>query len=400
MIAERKQPDGFPFCIEPQLDPALNLTLPDDGTWVSFLLAGVRASIDGKDVAVSIVDASGAVLVSVDVMVRVRKNADELTDLERDRFLAALAELNGHRSSSGLTRVMENYADAHRLAFGFGIHGALSGPPLFLAWHRVYLLSLERELQLIDPRVTIPYWVFDEPSTRIFVREFMGTTPTGTTVVQFDATNPLLGWRVVQTGPTLIRNSDAASAVQDVDPLLVPLADLLGRTGIDHYGAPPISNNPGHGANSQLERFYHNAAHGAMSGWIGTRASPRDPMFFLLHANVDRAWAEWQLTFDRFDHTQTPSYSLQGVFPGGGSFRKGSYSLDTMWPWSRETGDATPDPQDDWPELFTPLIMQLPTGGNDVATDPITPASVIDYLNVLGTGAPIGACYDDIPFAR
>jgi tyrosinase len=31
----------------------------------------------------------------------------------------------------------------------------------FLPWHRAYLLDLERELQGIDPQVTLPYWRFD-----------------------------------------------------------------------------------------------------------------------------------------------------------------------------------------------------------------------------------------------
>lgn len=40
----------------------------------------------------------------------------------------------------------------------------------------------------------------------------------------------------------------------------------------------------------------HNAAHGYIGGTIGTdRFAFEDPFVFLLHTNVDRLWASWQL---------------------------------------------------------------------------------------------------------
>jgi hypothetical protein len=40
----------------------------------------------------------------------------------------------------------------------------------------------------------------------------------------------------------------------------------------------------------------HNAAHGYIGGTLGDpHASFRDPFVFLLHSNVDRVWASWQL---------------------------------------------------------------------------------------------------------
>ena len=44
----------------------------------------------------------------------------------------------------------------------------------FLPWHRAYLLDLERELQAIDPSVTVPYWRFDQPAPRVFSRYLHG----------------------------------------------------------------------------------------------------------------------------------------------------------------------------------------------------------------------------------
>ena len=38
----------------------------------------------------------------------------------------------------------------------------------FYPWHRAYLLDLERELQNIDPSVSLPYWRFDQPAPGLF----------------------------------------------------------------------------------------------------------------------------------------------------------------------------------------------------------------------------------------
>src|SRR5262249_37332924 len=50
------------------------------------------------------------------------------------------------------------------------------GGPAFLPWHREFLLEFERELQKINPKVTIPYWDFTNPldTAASFAPNFMG----------------------------------------------------------------------------------------------------------------------------------------------------------------------------------------------------------------------------------
>jgi tyrosinase len=36
--------------------------------------------------------------------------------------------------------------------------------------------------------------------------------------------------------------------------------------------------------------------HNAVGGTMSSASSPKDPIFFLHHANIDRLWAEWQTT--------------------------------------------------------------------------------------------------------
>lgn len=400
-----KQGSVPPAAADWQPSDTLQLTLSGSGAWVPFLVAGKSASTDGKDVAIiASEEATGAELGTLDVMVRVRKNADTLSPGERQRFLSALATLNGHNRAVGPSDEILKYAIVHGAAFNYGIHGGGVGNPLFLAWHRAFILSLERELQAIDARVTIPYWRFDRPSSRIFTADFMGTVRGGASVpggtrVQFAAgTNPLAGWRMPGMA-VLVRGSsaqDAEKALQNVFTIdqFLPLASILGGTGIDKYAGI----DPTRGANSRLERVHHNYAHVSFGGGpVTSGESPRDPAFFLLHTNVDRAYAEWQARFGRYDPKLVDTYSHQGSFDTTPVpiVRKSSYALDPMWPWSQDNGATTPGNGDDWPTRGFAFRTVPGFGPNGVPT----PASMIDYMNVLGGTEDIGACYDDLKFA-
>ena len=75
----------------------LALQLPVDGSPVGFLLSGefMKPSRDDGDAVLEAV-VGGQVVAQVAFMVRVRKNAETLTDGERDRFVGALAALNNN----------------------------------------------------------------------------------------------------------------------------------------------------------------------------------------------------------------------------------------------------------------------------------------------------------------
>ena len=381
--------------------PELNLLLPSDGSWVPFLVSGQRPSTNGKDVSITAVSsADGVTLGQIDVMVRVRKNAEDLTTLERGRFLEALARLHGHRRGVGPSDAYEKYARSHGLAFSLGIHRGPDGFPLFLPWHRAFLLSLEREIQEIDPRVTIPYWRFDQDSQRIFIEDFMGAvagpSQPPSNLVRFSANNPLSGWQMATGGP-LVREDNPVTRLQNVFPsfLFETLSNLFANPATQVYAG----QDPSRGVNGELEARHHNYAHVATGGWLSSAMSPLDPLFFLLHANVDRAWAEWQSEYDRFNASNINSYSLQGDYPGvsvPSRLQKGSYAQDPMWPWSREDGTATPeDPGDDWPN--TGFDMPVSPAGY-APSGVATPANMIDYLGTRHTLNSHGVCYDDLGY--
>ena len=370
----------------------LVLTLPSDGRWVSFLVAGKKASTNQKDVAIVVHDASRRTeLASIPVMVRVRKDVRALTALERKSFLQAVRDLHsaGH---------FDKYWFAHQEAFDKGIHGMNYEPyaPLFLVWHRAFILNFERELQKINPDVTVPYWKFDEPSflpgqRSIFSSDFLGEHVSGHNIVQFDDNlsanpNPWFDWRTSVSTRPLAR--DRHPDRQDVFDGVI-----RGPVNADELAKILADENNHRDAGGQIEFKYHNGPHAHVGGWITNRYAPADPLFFLLHANVDRAFAHWQEAYDAWDWSgkDTNSYHATGAHPGvGADYRKGSYALDEMWPWNSG--------QSGWP---SGISFRMPAGvyGPDPAPAP-TPASQIDYLNLSGKGAASGACYDDIGYVR
>jgi tyrosinase len=375
-----------PATFNPQ--DTLNITLPTSGAWKSFWVAGKESSADGKDVKIIVTDPSnGSKLLELPVMVRIRKNAESLTDVEIERLLTALATLHDVQNSGQHSKYLK-YVHVHGEAFFMGIHNV----PAFAPWHRLYLLSLERELQAIDPRIALPYWKFDENAPRLFRLEFIGRVSGNSNEVAFSTTNPIRGWKMPS-------ESDIAG-MTPTDP--IPVSNLpLSRErngGSSHPDVFPedVMDKTDYGVMwAFLEGNYHNDAHNHIGDWMASLQSPRDPLFFLLHANVDRQWAEWQKQEAAFNPGTTTAYSPQNGYPGSGAaFHQGSYADDTQWPWNLHGGSqGTADPDDDWPGFTFNLLMGPANHGP--SSSPVVKEN-IDYEDRMGDGFPIGYSYDTI----
>jgi len=308
----------------------LQVSLRADGTPVDFFVAGKfdHPSVEDKDATIEVVKATGQdVLSTKALMVRIRKNANNLTDEERDRFLSAFAELN----AKGLGR-FRDFRDMHTNASVREAHFNHG----FLPWHRAYLLDLERELQQIDPSVALPYWRFDKPAPNLFTKEFMGE-PNGAGVVQFEPGHPFELWETdggvgITRTPLFDTETSPASPLPPLDPLLNEAATLnLGNRYADFRD---METNP------------HGSAHisfNASSLIFTIQNAARDPLFFLLHCNVDRLWARWQWLNQRFDTANPDTYPFQGSAGDPGSTRVGHNLMDSMWPWNGVTGTGAPN---------------------------------------------------------
>ena len=339
---------------------SLTLPVPIAGASVPFFVAGRfgRPSVNNGDVRI---DArNGATLVgSVKVMVRIRKNANTLTPGERDRFVSAFAQLN----NQGAGRFTD-FRDMHTNVSSPQAHGA----PGFLPWHRAYLLDLERELQAIDPSVSLPYWRFDQAAPNIFTLEFLGVSDALGTV-GFSATNPLQFW--VTDGVQGINRRPFFSTAT-APPGLRTEAQTL-ALGTQYPGFRTMEGNP------------HGSAHTSFGGSIssiGTAA--KDPLFFLLHCNVDRLWAKWQKQNGRFDPAQAASYDSNPGNPIGHNLP------DTMWPWNGVTGAPRP------PTAPGGAMAASPTVSAPGPTPQVR--SSLDYQGVVSAGSRLGFDYDDVRF--
>jgi len=349
--------------------PSLPLVVPGDGSWVSFFVAGQfgSPSLRDKDAVIEAREdrTDGVVLGRQALMVRVRKNANALAAEERDRFLDALAKLNMTFGNYDV------FQQIHSIAFS-----EAHGGPAFLAWHRTFILRLERELQAIDPSVTLPYWKFDDAAPKVFSPDFMGdNSGTNPSVANFTPGNPLYTWTlpgvsVIQRQPAYLP-TDSPALVAGVYDETTTL--LLGNSGL-YSDFRNMENNP------------HGQIHVVTGGGGYLSAVPQavnDPLFFLLHCNVDRLWAKWQYWKQRYDATQISSYDPQGT---SGSPANGQAVLDTMWPWNGVTSPPRPSTA---PGGFFPVQFGL----NAPPINP-RPADAIDYEASSG----MGFAYDDVPF--
>ena len=145
------------------------------------------------------------------------------------------------------------WADVHQ---GYCPHGQ----PYFLAWHRAYLALFERRLQLVSgvADLTLPYWDYYSAST--IPAEFTQGTP---------ANNPLFH-------PRLNTNVSAALAY-----------DAFAGTVLNFAHGAANAFEP------KVESMPHNRVHSIIGRDMVSYQSPRDPIFWLHHANIDRLWAAW-----------------------------------------------------------------------------------------------------------
>lgn len=146
----------------------------------------------------------------------------------------------------------------------------------------------------------------------------------------------------------------------------------------------------------QLEQDPHGAAHDSFDGPINTiDTAARDPLFFFLHANVDRLWAKWQLLNNGFDAGTDAGYLPQGHGqrtndPHPPDERIGHCVQDTMWPWNGDT--ASPRPESAPGGTLASASMTDAPGPSPTVGD------MIDYQGVLSPLHRLAFDYEDVPF--
>lgn len=255
----------------------------------------------------------------------------------------------------------------------------------FLPWHREYLSRFEKALQSVNPNVTLPYWDWADPRSVnvIFDPNFLGTNGSGSTlIIEYPDGRPTVR---LDGGPVVSGNFSEANGWTIIPDLHsnIATAETLGTSLVRYLPAPDappgfgfpldqaqtnrIVQSPDYatfrrfvegeitidanGTESECRNFpcNHNLVHGLVGGSVpnpnpnetdrrvltfgtmsNTPGSPNDPVFWLLHTNVDRLWAEWQNN----GRQGSEFYAVPGTEPYGHNL------YDRMWPW--DGGDSIP----------------------------------------------------------
>ncbi|HEX7642347.1 MAG TPA: tyrosinase family protein [Burkholderiaceae bacterium] len=404
----------------PGLD-TITMTLPADGTPQKLVVAGAFPyfSREDKDAAIVIHQgtAQGPVLATTRLMVRVRRNEETMSAAEKERFLWALAALRFRKHAGESRTELDFMVHMHDVgASGFSLmpkdmaypdqeHKAAG----FLPWHRAFLLELERDLQRVDPSVTLPYWPMTltpgGEAAVVFHSDFTGANNEADgiganvpDVVRFDPGNPLYGWDIAGQGPLMRWSENRRNVGKFTKPGdLIEQSRANPRRGRYAFAAGSIESNP------------HNIGHGWSGIWMSNCSiSPSDPMFWPFHTYFDWLWAAWQQHYGRLnrDGKDVADYWPNDHYQENSETKQiplGHHLLDTMWPWNEETLKPP------YTVTFNSRRPAERVGGKFAAAGAPglwpaqdaqpTPGDMIDYGGYSNAGDDIGVAYDNIPWS-
>jgi tyrosinase len=186
--------------------------------------------------------------------------------------------------------------------------------PVFLPWHRWFLLLLETQLQRVlnKPNFGLPYWDWaadgDQPSAQQATLPIWdhlghsGTVADGPFAI--DPGDPQ-SFRVrvaetVQPGRLNVVNRGLWRQLGEGAPSLPTTAAMKAALARTTYDRTPFLTSSQNCLRNELEGWVgapgpglHNLVHVWVGGDMGPGTSPNDPLFYLNHCNVDRIWEGW-----------------------------------------------------------------------------------------------------------
>ena len=267
-----------------------------------------------------------------------------------DQYVAIHAKIQNATAPGPITNIN----------FGHGGVGAYG----FLSWHRYFLYQFELQLQTYPPvvaglpPVTIPYWDWSDPAT-LTVASFLG--PNGDVATANIVNQGYFAYNRPGSAPTaaaggvpaMPANATALPAWWPAAlpgwrlPGMFPAANIGGlkRSFRTLAALPSPSEIQQTLAMPDFPSFQaaleageglvmpHTIMHNAMHPWVGNlvghmtdaKVSSFDPIFYVLHCNVDRLWAMWQMD----------GHASEFPLAGGDAQH---HRNDIMYPWIGATG--------------------------------------------------------------
>jgi tyrosinase len=206
--------------------------------------------------------------------------------------------------------VLWHYVTMQLATPGTGSNRAHGGP-VFLPWHRMFLIRLEEVLQQVsgDPDLALPYWNWagdgQLPPSQQYRTVLWSDTHLGPARGVVDA-GPLAGLRVrltqrwsPQTGQFLEAHAprpvERAAGTDTRVRTLPTRARVSACLAESAYDSSAWDTNAT-GFRNHVEGWtprppgLHNRVHVWVGGDMSPGTSPNDPVFYLNHCNVDRIW--------------------------------------------------------------------------------------------------------------
>jgi len=176
-----------------------------------------------------------------------------------------------------------------------GFHYCPHGDWYFLPWHRGFTAMYERIVRFVTGyhEFAMPYWDWTE--NPLMPEVFLDKqTPDGKkNWLYVDDPNMGRTWPpekpmpADQIGPAVLHKIITAS----------PYETFGTSRNAGQHDLNPSWVSMGGGVQGIFEALAHNQIHNNIGGWMPTSASPRDPLFFMHHCNIDRIWAIWNQSF-------------------------------------------------------------------------------------------------------
>ena len=245
-----------------------------------------------------------------------RKNVNKLTPAERTAFTNAVVQLKNNGE-------YDTFVNQHAGAMQHGHNG-----PAFFPWHREFILRFERALQAVDSSVNLPYWdwTIDNLNTAsteslLWRNDMMGGP--GDPANSFRVTTgPFAAWNLRRSNFNIFSSPGGGGTVTT----LMSSSNYTTFRGLE---------GP------------HGSAHVWVGGDMGSvPTAVKDPVFFLLHCNVDRLWSEWI-------RQHQAEAGFQPYLPTSGG-PTGHNLNDSMWPWNGTTNPFGVPPWTVAPEIRRP----------------------------------------------
>jgi tyrosinase len=319
---------------------------------------------------------------------KVRKNASQLSAAERRAFVDAVLAVKEkpsllHPADPARSRY-DDFVQVHLDAMmvmmheppqpSWGHQAAAFGP-----WHRALLIEFEKELQKVEPAVTIPYWdwtIDSSPTSSLWRSDFLGGNGRGSDGKVVDGPFAAsAGQWVVRVKdddqePDFLRRRIAGAA----DAQELPTASVQNRVlGLTAYDLAPWEDSLRDSEDARewrafrvhLEIVLHNLVHRWVGGNMVAMSSPNDPVFWLHHANCDRLWSLWQQ-----QHAGPAGYAPSSGGPAGHNLADPMIFHE---PGGHHGGSIAP-----WRTVYRPADVLDPRRQLDVRydTEPETPPPV------------------------